>query len=107
MAECGVLMWLVQDMGPGRRSGLPVGMCALVQASCLGASMRRLLQNDSLMDIGSRRALYLELIQLLRKLGAQKRSTPLYSSLTANSQFTERMKTNLVAHLAVLCSINI
>ncbi len=49
---------------------MPMGLCALVQASCLGASIRILLQNDSLMDIGSRRALYLELVQLLRKLGA-------------------------------------
>jgi hypothetical protein len=59
-----------QDM-PARRSGLPAGMCALVQAGSLGASIRHLLQNDSLMDIGSRRALYMELTQLLRKLGAQ------------------------------------
>ena len=39
------------------------------QQLMLAAALRRLLQNDSLLDIGSRRSLYLELVQLLKHLG--------------------------------------
>ena len=58
-----------QQAGPG--VALLLGVCALVQAPVLAASLRRLLQNGSLLDIGLRRPLYLELSQLLRKLGAR------------------------------------
>ena len=53
----------------GRKGGIPLGVCALAGAPCLPASLRRLLQNGSLLDIGQRRALYMELSLLLRKLG--------------------------------------
>lgn len=60
-----VMLWTLQGKGKGPAPGF----CALVLGSSLAASLRRLLQNDSLMDIGSRAALYMELVQLLRKLG--------------------------------------
>ena len=62
-----------QPAGPGE--GFPLGVCALVQAPPLAASLRHLLQNGSLLDIGLRRPLYLELSQLLRTLGARGPST--------------------------------
>ena len=48
---------------------LPHALCALSQQLMLAAALRRLLQNDSLLDIGSRRSLYLQLVQLLKHLG--------------------------------------
>ncbi len=48
---------------------LPHALCVLSQQLTLAAALRRLLQNDSLLDIGSRRSLYLELVQLLKHLG--------------------------------------
>lgn len=56
-------------MQAGGRKGIPLGLCALAGAPCLAGALRRLLQNDSLLDIGQRRALYMELSLLLRKLG--------------------------------------
>ena len=56
-------------MQNGRGLALPHALCALCLQSTLAASLRQLLLNDSLLDIGSRRALYLELIQLLKCLG--------------------------------------
>ena len=54
-------------MGAGWHCRTP---CAtLCRTATLAASLRQLLLNDSLLDIGSRRALYLELIQLLKCLG--------------------------------------
>jgi hypothetical protein len=55
----------------GRKGAIPLGLCALAGAPSLAAALRRLLQNDSLLDIGQRRALYMELSLLLRKLGPQ------------------------------------
>ena len=56
-------------MQRGYGPALPHALCALSQQSMLAASLRRLLQNDSLLDISSRRSLYLGLVQLLKHLG--------------------------------------
>ena len=56
----------------GRGLALPHALCALCLQSTLAASLRQLLLNDSLLDIGSRHALYLELVQLLKHLGEVK-----------------------------------
>ena len=59
-------------MQSGRGLALPHVLCALCLQSTLAASLRQLLLNDSLLDIGSRCALYLELVQLLKYLGESK-----------------------------------
>lgn len=66
-------------MQRGFEPALPHALCTLSRESTLAASLRRLLQNDSLLDTGSRRSLYLELIQLLRHLGEPHGDTPAFS----------------------------
>ena len=61
-------MWAAfVQRGPG--PALPHVLCALSRQATLATSLRCLLQNDSLLDIGSRCGLYLELVQLLKHLG--------------------------------------
>ncbi|CAL5221890.1 g4155 [Coccomyxa viridis] len=55
---------------------LPHALCVMSQQLMLAAALRRLLQNDSLLDIGSRRSLYLELVQLLKHLGTRSELLP-------------------------------
>lgn len=62
---------LVASVQRGPEPALPHVLCALSRQSSLAASLRCLLQNDSLLDIAFRRGLYLELVQLLKHLGEQ------------------------------------
>lgn len=59
------------------QQGFSPAACAVLLNSSLAFSLRSLLQNDSLMDIGSRRLLYNELLALLRLLGASMDLVPL------------------------------
>ena len=69
--KAGTLAELLREscMQRGFGPALPHALCVLSQQPMLAASLRRLLQNDSLLDISSRRSLYLALVQLLKHLG--------------------------------------
>jgi hypothetical protein len=78
---------------PQQAGSTPLALCCLVHAGPLVFCLRSLLQNDSLQDICSRKALYCALLRLLR------------CGLTPSPQ-SSRVGVGLVCVCAVACGVN-